>query len=242
MRDLPTDTGKSAAAFYEARNDCLIDIDDSWLRCCDAVELPRRSYEEDIVSAETAHRAQQACALAAYNQAIEGAWQTYKQQVANAPAFTRGESAHAPSTSRREVIAEARATYNKAAAEIRHFYDEGITSARNDYVRAQQDARSAYEAAINQGFVTFSQSIQSAWKHFGPADGSSPDKIDPLASNGTAARSSQAETDAVADAVTVADAETVAEAEATRPEGPDFDAEVAALISSTFETSVPLTV
>jgi hypothetical protein len=168
-----TDMNRDAIA-VDARHDCLIDIDIGWLLCCDAVELPRRSYEEAVVSAQGEYRSQQASASAVRSQALVQAWTTYKQQVANAP-VSRRDVVDSQPNSRGAVIAQALATYKRSEAEIRQAYEASMTSARDHYVRALQDALSASEAAVAQAFATYRETIRSARLHFEPAQGGGAD-------------------------------------------------------------------
>jgi hypothetical protein len=162
------------AACRTAWHDRLIDVDEAWQRCCDAAELPRRSYEEEVVSRQAAYRTLRTRFLAEYSGALKEAWATYKQQVAGAPAIGFHAAETAPSVSRRAVIADARAQYDGSATTIRHSYDERMASAHGVYLRGLQEALSVYEAEVNHELVTYRATIKGLRKDFGPSGDAGP--------------------------------------------------------------------
>jgi hypothetical protein len=173
-RNLPTETCSIAAAYREACIDRLMDVDDAWQRCCDAIEPPRRSYELQLVSGRAAYRTKQARVLAAYGEALDDAWATYKQQVAEAPSIGPRAAEHAGAVSRRAVIAEARARYDNAATTFRCSYDDGMASAHDVYLRLLQDAASAYKRAIDHELVSYREAIRDQPKGFEAARDGGP--------------------------------------------------------------------
>ncbi|MGO9560816.1 MAG: hypothetical protein ACLPYW_17230 [Acidimicrobiales bacterium] len=242
---MPTNMINSAADYRDARNNCMIEIDESWLLCCDAVELPRRSLEQQLASAQSAYRAQQAGAMVSYRGALEEAWATYKQEVAGAPPFLRGATAGTQARSRRDVIAEALARYESSAAAIGRSYDQLMTAARDDYAQIQKDAHSAYLEAVSQESVKVLEAISRAWTCFEPTYDASTENSD-VADIARARTAPALRSEPRAEAKAEPQAEPRAEPRADLPAAgsghTDFDAQISALITSSLEDGIPLKV
>lgn len=152
-----TDAG--SAADLEARNEYLIDIDEAWEACRDAVEWARSSYEEALESGRAIYEDQREQAGADHRQALDDAWAAYKQEVTGTTTINR-----------RQVIADARAKYNASAGEIRQAYEQNLKAAHDDYARGLDDARIAYEAAVDSALTAHREAIQNVHRFLDGAE------------------------------------------------------------------------
>ncbi|MHB8244058.1 MAG: hypothetical protein ACYDGN_01715 [Acidimicrobiales bacterium] len=139
----------SSAADHEARNECLIDIDESWELCRDTVDVARISLEEALESSRTSFEAQQQSVAEAHREALEGAWSAYKRAVTETPA-----------TRRRELITEARNGYNLVAKKVRRTYDTDMATATEEHAKARRAAWAAYEVAVDEAFSLHRAALQ----------------------------------------------------------------------------------
>jgi len=153
-----TDSDRSAAD-REARNEYLIDIDEAWEACRDAVEGARKSYEEELDLGRLEFEERQGAAAAEHTTELDKAWDHYKQTVSNTP-----------SENRRKVISEARVTYNEAAAGLRHNYAEAIDAARGAYAEATENVRLSYEATVDAALAAHREAVQSVRKFMEPTE------------------------------------------------------------------------
>ncbi|MGD0082929.1 MAG: hypothetical protein ABSD78_06995 [Acidimicrobiales bacterium] len=153
-----TDSDRNAAD-RAARNEYLIDIDEAWEACREAVEGARNSYEEALESGRVVFEEQQGAAATEHSAELDLAWASYKHKVGNTP-----------SENRRKVISEARTTYNEAAAALRHTYDEAMSAARGAYAEATENVRLSYEATVDAALGAHREAIQSVRKFMEPSN------------------------------------------------------------------------
>ncbi|HXY42826.1 MAG TPA: hypothetical protein VEH29_01445 [Acidimicrobiales bacterium] len=142
-----------------ARNEYLIDIDEAWEACREAVEGARSSYEEELDLGRVLFEEQQATAANEHSSELDKAWESYKQAVSNTP-----------SENRRQVISEARATYNETAAALRQAFDEAMSAAHAAYAEATETVRLSYEATVDAALAAHREAIQSVRKFMEPAE------------------------------------------------------------------------
>jgi hypothetical protein len=155
-----TDSDRGAAD-RAARNEYLMDIDEAWEACRDAVEGARSSYEESLDLGRMVFEERQDAASNEHSSGLDEAWAIYKQEVSSAPSETR-----------RKVITEARAAYNAAVATLQRTYDDALSAAHAEYAQATESVRSAYEATVDAALGAHREAIQSVKKFMEtPEDG-----------------------------------------------------------------------
>ncbi len=147
------------AADREARNEYLIEIDEAWELCRDAVEGARTNYETELDSSRGVFEWERAQASSVHGEALDVAWAKYKSEVGVTSA-----------RSRREVMAEARASYDLAVAELRKAYEERIGIAREGYVHRVEDARTAYEAAVDEALGSHRAAVHGVDRYLEPGE------------------------------------------------------------------------
>jgi hypothetical protein len=156
--EMLTDSDRGAVD-RAARNEYLIDIDETWEACREAVEGARSSYEEELELGRVIFEEQYGAAGSEHSSELDKAWASYKHAVSNAP-----------SENRRQVISEARTTYNEAAAALRGNYEQAIAAAQAAYAEATEQVRSSYESTVDAALAAHREAIQSVRKFMEPAE------------------------------------------------------------------------
>jgi hypothetical protein len=139
----------SVVADHEARNECLIEIDETWELCRDSIDAARVALEESLESARAAYEQEQRQIADSHEGALAEAWAAYKA-VINGP----------PAPNRRELISEARETYKRAAEEIRAAYSKEMSAAGAAYASARTSARAAYDTAAEEAFTLHREAVR----------------------------------------------------------------------------------
>ncbi|HLI45302.1 MAG TPA: hypothetical protein VKU92_12650 [Acidimicrobiales bacterium] len=139
----------SVVADHEARNECLIEIDETWELCRDSIDAARVALEESLEAARAAYEQEQRRIADSHEGALAEAWGAYKG-VINGP----------PAPNRRELISEAREAYKRAAEEIRAAYSKEMSEAGATYASARTSARAAYNTAVEEAFTLHREAVR----------------------------------------------------------------------------------
>ncbi len=162
----------SSAADHEARNECLIEIDEAWELCRDHIDLARIALGEALESSRATFEDRQRQAADGHQESLTEAWNAYKGAISGTP-----------SANRRELIAEARDSYKKAAATVRGTFDREMGAASDEYAKARREARAAYDLAVEEAFELHRDAVQDVRGYFeaaGRGGGSGEDSADSL--------------------------------------------------------------
>lgn len=144
-----------SAADHEARNECLIEIDEAWENCRDTVDLARITLEETLEASRAVFEEQRRHLSERHRADLEEAWTGYKQI-----------SAESPLPNRKERVANASATYKQAADKIHEDFHQSMAAAQAQYAGARNAAIASYESDVEGAYSLHHDALQNMSNYF----------------------------------------------------------------------------